>query len=120
MTTVATMSAARPVAVILAAIVGRNRRAADHRCQSTWKPASAVAVVIVGPEHPDFNPRRRRALRRPALAEVELDHARVFQMAAGRPETTSEDTFGDVDLMLFAIDVSPGRHAAAPAAYWMP
>src|SRR5882762_2517076 len=81
---------------------------------------SALAVVIVGPEQADFNRRRRPAHRTSAHAEAELDHARVFKMAAGGPQSTLEHALGDIDLMLSAIDASLGWHVAASSAYWMP
>lgn len=83
--------------------------------------ASAAGVlVVVRPTPLELRGRRDGAQRPLAHGDVD-DDARIFNMAAGSgPHATFENALGDIDLMLFAIDVSLGPHVAFDAAYWMP
>jgi hypothetical protein len=73
-----------------------------------------LADVAVFVDHLHLNGRIHHAERPSARAEIERDDVRADAVAVLRAHAAGEHVLGDVDLMLYPIDVSPRSHASDP------
>jgi hypothetical protein len=87
-------------------------RPLTRRIICRWWPIWKFADLVVCAEHLHLDGRRDEPQRPAAHAGVERDHARARAVAVFGADSAGEHVLGDVDLMFFAIDVSPGTHAA--------